>query len=126
MARIPNQWRSSTCSCGSGKPKSAQYDARGIFLTYTCEDCHDRKMAGYRPDVLTDPAYWTDEPIDDDLAWLASGPAPVLSRGSQPGNSRSFRVITIMLARVFLMKRPSLTRTICWAMGDVPRKSIPW
>jgi hypothetical protein len=22
-------------------------------------------MAGYRPDVLTDPAYWTDEPIDD-------------------------------------------------------------
>jgi hypothetical protein len=32
----------------------------------TCEDCHDRKMAGYRPDVLTDPAYWTDEPIDDD------------------------------------------------------------
>ena len=24
------------------------------------------------------------------------------------------------------MKRPSLTRTICWAMGDVPRKSIPW
>jgi hypothetical protein len=32
----------------------------------TCEDCHARKMAGYRPDVLTDPAYWTDEPIDDD------------------------------------------------------------
>jgi hypothetical protein len=27
---------------------------------------HDRKMAGYRPDVLTNPAYWTDEPIDDD------------------------------------------------------------
>jgi hypothetical protein len=24
------------------------------------------------------------------------------------------------------MKRPSLTRTICWAMGDVPRKAIPW
>jgi hypothetical protein len=48
------------------KPKSAQYDARGIFLTYTCEDCHARKMAGYRPDVLTDPAYWTDEPIEDD------------------------------------------------------------
>jgi hypothetical protein len=43
-----------------------QYDARGIFLTYTCEDCHDCKMAAYRPDVLTDPGYWTDEPIDDD------------------------------------------------------------
>ena len=57
---------SNTCSCGSGKAKSARYDARGIFLTYTCEDCHARKMAGYRPDVLTDPAYWTDEPIDED------------------------------------------------------------
>jgi hypothetical protein len=31
-----------------------------------CENCHDRKMAGYRPDVLTDPAYRTDEPIDED------------------------------------------------------------
>jgi hypothetical protein len=66
MTRIPKQCPPSPCSCGSGKPKSAQYDARGSFLTYTCEDCHDRKMAGYRPDVLTDPAYWTDEPIDDD------------------------------------------------------------
>jgi hypothetical protein len=62
MARIPNQWRSSTCSCGSGKPKSAQYDARA----YTCEDCHDRKMAEFRPDVLTDPSYWADEPIEED------------------------------------------------------------
>ncbi len=42
-------------SCGSGKPR-----------TYTCEACHDRKMAQYRPDVLTDPSYWTDEPIEDD------------------------------------------------------------
>jgi hypothetical protein len=66
MIGIPKQWRSNTCPCGSGKRKSAQYDARGIFLTYTCDDCHDRKMAGYRPDVLTDPGYWTDEPIDED------------------------------------------------------------
>jgi hypothetical protein len=44
MTRIPKQWRSNKCSCGSGKLKSAQYDARGIFLTYTCEDCHARKM----------------------------------------------------------------------------------
>ena len=49
MTHISKQWRSNTCSCGSGKPKSAQYDARGIFLTYTCEDCYDHKMAGYRP-----------------------------------------------------------------------------
>jgi hypothetical protein len=63
MTRIPKQ---QSRSCGSGKLWTPQYDARGIFLTYTCEDCHDRKMAGYRPDVLTDPGYWTDEPIEDD------------------------------------------------------------
>ena len=39
---------------------------RGIFLTYTCDDCHDRKMAKFRPDVLTDPSYSTDEPIEED------------------------------------------------------------
>ena len=66
MTRIPKQWRPKPCSCGSGKLWTPQYDARGIFLTYTCEDCHDRKMAAYRPDVLTDPSYWTDEPIDED------------------------------------------------------------
>ena len=66
MTRIPKQWRPKPCSCGSGKLWTPQYDTRGIFLTYTCEDCHDRKMAGYRPDVLTDPEYWTGEPIDDD------------------------------------------------------------
>jgi hypothetical protein len=66
MIRIPKEWRPKPCSCGSGKLWSPQYDARGIFLTYTCEDCHDRKMAKYRPDVLTNPSYWTDEPIDDD------------------------------------------------------------
>jgi hypothetical protein len=46
--------------------KVAQYDARGIFLTYTCDKCHARKMSIYRPDVLTDPNYWHDEPIDED------------------------------------------------------------
>jgi len=52
------------CPCGSGKPSEWQFDARGIELCRTCEDCHDRKMAGYRPDVLTDPSYWADEPIE--------------------------------------------------------------
>jgi hypothetical protein len=66
MTAIPKQRSPKPCLCGSGKPRSPQYDARGIFLTYTCEDCHARKMAEFRPDVLTDPSYWTDEPIDDD------------------------------------------------------------
>ena len=54
------------CYCGSGKVMEPCYDARMIFLCYTCDDCHESKMAKYRPDVLTDSNYWHDEPIGDD------------------------------------------------------------
>lgn len=46
--------------------RSARKDARGIFLTYTCPRCEREKLAGYRPDVLTDPGYWHDEPLEAD------------------------------------------------------------
>jgi hypothetical protein len=46
--------------------KGAEYDARGIFLTYTCPLCHEYKMARYRPDVLNNPAYEAVEDIDGD------------------------------------------------------------
>ncbi len=54
------------CMCGSGKFKEAQYDARGIYLCSTCEDCHARKMRGYRPEVLTNPNYECDEQVEPD------------------------------------------------------------
>jgi hypothetical protein len=54
------------CPCGSGLDSEWQYDARGIELCRTCEQCHDDKMSRYRPDVLTDPDYWHDEPIDEE------------------------------------------------------------
>lgn len=54
------------CPCGSGQPSFWQHDARGIPLCRTCDVCHDKKMAGYRPEVLTDTRYWTDEPVDTD------------------------------------------------------------
>jgi hypothetical protein len=60
MARLQH------CPCGSGYFPGPQYDARGIFLCYTCEKCERKKLAGYRPDVLTDGNYWHDEPIDED------------------------------------------------------------
>jgi hypothetical protein len=66
MSRLPKAACPKLCPCGSGKPRAAQYDARGIFLTYTCGDCHDRKIAKYRPDVLTDPSYRADEAIESD------------------------------------------------------------
>ena len=54
------------CPCGSGNPSQWQYDARGIELCRTCEDCHEEKMKRYRPEVLEDSNYWADEPIEED------------------------------------------------------------
>jgi len=54
------------CPCGSGLPSRWQHDARGIELCRTCAKCHKEKMARYRPDVLTDPNYPADEPIEED------------------------------------------------------------
>jgi hypothetical protein len=54
------------CNCGSGELREAFYDARGIFLTYGCDHCKERKLAAFRPEVLTDSDYEHDEPIDEE------------------------------------------------------------
>ena len=54
------------CPCGSGLVSEWQYDARGIELCKTCPKCHEQTMSRYRPDVLTDSNYWSDEPIDEE------------------------------------------------------------
>ncbi len=54
------------CPCGSGEWPEAHHDARGIFLCYACDKCEAEKLSHYRPDVLTDPNYWADEPIEED------------------------------------------------------------
>lgn len=54
------------CSCGSGQRGYEVKDARGIFLTFACSKCREEKLSHYRPDVLDDPNYWHDEPIDSD------------------------------------------------------------
>lgn len=43
-----------------------EHDARGIPLARVCDKCRQRKLAGYRPEVLTDSNYYADEPIDSD------------------------------------------------------------
>lgn len=53
------------CPCGSGQLSQWQYDARGIELCRTCPQCHQRKMGGYRKEVLTNPNYHCDEPIEE-------------------------------------------------------------
>jgi hypothetical protein len=52
------------CLCGSSIPRELIYDARGIYLTSACPECRDEKLKKYRRDVLFDPEYYCDEPID--------------------------------------------------------------
>lgn len=52
------------CICGSGKPSWPESDARGIPLGRVCEDCMEEKLGSYRPEVLEDPNYEADEPIE--------------------------------------------------------------
>ena len=52
------------CPCGSEKESWWENDARGIYLCRVCEDCIEEKLSHYRPDVLTDSNYWSDEPIE--------------------------------------------------------------
>jgi hypothetical protein len=54
------------CSCGSGLWPNENYDARGLFLCYSCDQCHIDRLSVYRPDVLTDSDYWHDESVDGD------------------------------------------------------------
>jgi hypothetical protein len=39
-------------------------DARGIECARICDTCEARQRARYRPEIFTDPDYWTDEPIE--------------------------------------------------------------
>lgn len=64
--QFPHQMRLKDCTCGSGLERSANFDARGIFLCYTCDKCAEERLSMYRPEVLTDPNYSHEEPIDED------------------------------------------------------------
>lgn len=54
------------CPCGSSLPSWWATDARGIELCRVCDKCEKEQLAKYRPDVLDDPNYWSDEPIDEE------------------------------------------------------------
>jgi hypothetical protein len=43
-----------------------EHDARGIPLTRVCGECRHEKLSGFRSDVLSNPNYHSDEPIDED------------------------------------------------------------
>jgi len=56
------------CNCGSGQIAEAEYDARGIFLTYACPKCKRQKLSKYRQDVLDNPNYEANEPIEPEAS----------------------------------------------------------
>lgn len=39
-------------------------DARGIPLARVCAECREEKLAQFRPEVLSNPNYETNEPIE--------------------------------------------------------------
>jgi len=53
------------CDCDSGEDSWWENDARGIPLCKVCDSCRETKLKGYRIDVLMDPFYWADEPIEE-------------------------------------------------------------
>jgi hypothetical protein len=54
------------CPCGSGRNSWRESDSRGIPLARVCPKCRAEKLAKFRPEVLTDSQYETDEPIEGD------------------------------------------------------------
>lgn len=58
--------RNRQCSCGSGLESYWAYDARGIPLSRVCAKCESAKLSKYRPEVLSNPDYDSDEPIEEE------------------------------------------------------------
>ena len=58
--------RRHNCPCGSKLHSWWENDARGIPLCRVCDKCKKEKLAGYRPEVLTESNYDADEQIEDE------------------------------------------------------------
>jgi hypothetical protein len=53
------------CTCGSGEESWWEYDGQGIELERVCSSCRARKLAKYRPEILTGYTQAdVDEPIE--------------------------------------------------------------
>jgi len=52
------------CTCGSDEYAFEIKDARGIFVTFACYKCEDKKTKGFRNEIFSNPNYHADEPIE--------------------------------------------------------------
>lgn len=60
------KYSSKPCPCGSDLDAHEVSDARGIYIGRMCDKCEKERLKGFRKDVLEDPHYWHDEPLDED------------------------------------------------------------
>jgi hypothetical protein len=58
-----------SCRCGSGLLSTWEYDARGVELARVCDECRERVLLAYRPEVLVDPDYELDEDLEPDIGY---------------------------------------------------------
>jgi hypothetical protein len=61
-----DDYRDTPCGCESGLSSRIVNDARGIYLCRVCDECEERQLSGYRPEVIANPNYWHDEPVEDE------------------------------------------------------------
>ena len=59
-----SRYETRPCPCGSGLDSHWESDARGIPLARVCPKCRAQKLKGFRKEVLTNPQYECDEPIE--------------------------------------------------------------
>jgi hypothetical protein len=53
------------CPCGSGKMSQWEYDGNGLPLCRACPDCREKKLSGFRPEILKPYTQAdVDEPIE--------------------------------------------------------------
>lgn len=52
------------CPCGSNKNSWWESDARGIPLARVCVECKSDRLKRYKPSVLKNSNYQTDEPVE--------------------------------------------------------------
>ncbi len=60
----PMRMETQLCSCGSGEYPDPVSDARGIYIGRMCDQCREQRLSGFRQDVLENPNYECDEPIE--------------------------------------------------------------
>ena len=78
------KWKSTVflCSCGAKEIPFEFHDARGIYAGKCCPKCEAEKKGAFRSDVMENPCYQVDEPIEpEDDTWTDHDERALRSNG---------------------------------------------